>query len=179
MANSAYHNITGMEDLSKNLRGLSDDMRLRVIAIAVKRGARPVLRAAKRHAGKSKRTGALQKSLTSVTRQYKQQATAIEVVGPDRNYYADGKKLGKGASRAGADRPTKYAHLVEYGHYSTAGTGRKVSVSKGTSRRKGTFVENSFVRGQPFLRPAINESKAAVRSEMEAVVSAAVKRYTK
>lgn len=179
MANSIYKNFIGMEDLSKNLRGLSDDMRLRVTAIAVKRGARPLLRSAKRHAGKSKRTGALQKSLTSVTRQYKQQATAIEVVGPNREYYSEGKKLGKGASRAGADRPTKYAHLVEYGHYSTAGTGRKASVSVGTSRRKGTFVETSFVRGQPFMRPALADSRAAVRSEMEAVVSAAVKRYAK
>lgn len=179
MANSSYKHFKGTDDLTSRLGGLSKDMRTRVIAIAVTRGARHVVRAAKRGAAKSRRTGALVNSIKAVTRKYERNGTAVAVVGPDRDYYQGGKRLKKGANRQGADRPTKYAHLVEFGHYTRGATGVSVSSSKGTSRKKGTFKESAFVLAQPFMRPAVASSAGAVRAEMEAVVSEAVKRFAK
>ena len=179
MSSKLSSSITGVEDLSANLRGLSKELRTEVMALAVKRGARPLESSAKRHAMKSKRTGALRNSIKTKVVKYSKTATAVAIVGPDRDYYLGGKRVRKGMSRKGADKPAKYAHLVEFGHYTRAGTGTSLKLAKGTSRKKGTFVETAFVLAQPFIRPAIKDSAGRVRDEMTAVVDAAVRRYTK
>lgn len=166
MANSATVKIEGMSELSSVLNGIPADLRTEVLATAVKAAAAPLVRAAKRFASSSVDTGALRKSLGYVVRKYKKGATAVSVVGPRRGYYKNGKKVRKGASRKGADSPAHYAHLVEFGHYSRAATGEKVSSSKGTTRRSGTFKANSFVLGKPFIRPALASAKAEVKTAL-------------
>lgn len=166
MANSATVKIEGMSELSAVLNGIPSELRAEVLATAVKAAAAPMVRAAKRFASNSVDTGALRKSIGFIVRKYKKGATAVSVVGPRRGYYRNGKKLGKAANRKGADSPSHYAHLVEYGHYSRAATGEKVSSSKGTTRRLGTFKANSFVLGKPFIRPALASSKADVKSAL-------------
>jgi hypothetical protein len=62
--------------------------------------------------------------------------------------------------------PAKYAHLVEFGHYSRAGTGTQVKSAKGTTTKEGTFSANSFVLPQPFMRPAFVGSKAQIEADV-------------
>jgi len=123
----------------------------------------PVLRSAKRHAKKSERTGALKNSLTTKVVEYPSTGKVVGLVGPDRGYYPAGKRITKvAASFKGADRPSKYAHLIEFGHH-------VVAPVKGTNRRKKTAKPaksgTKWVEAKPFIRPAVldthNEQAAA------------------
>lgn len=131
-ANSAYLKYPMGEELSKLIGTLSSlpiDMQETIIAAGVAEGAKSVVQAAKNFAPRD--TGALRASITSVVR--KRKGTAVAVVGPSTSYYSGKKRLKKGASKEGASKPSRYAHLVEFGHLTQ--TGRHIT-------------------GQPFMRPA-------------------------
>ncbi len=174
---TVYHkHVAGLGELSAALQGIPRDLRTQVLAVAVKKAAAPVVRAAKQFAQRSRRTGALQKSLTSVVRQYRDKGVAVAVIGPDKSYYSGGKRLKKRADRTGADKPANYAHLVEFGHLSRAGTGVSVATAKGTRVRKGTFGALSFILPQPFMRPALASTAGAVRAELIQGISKGIER---
>lgn len=175
MANSSKH-VVGIGDLSAVLKGIPAAMRAEILGTAVGTAAKPVVRSAKRNAQKSKRTGALQSSIASVVKKYPRNGSAVAVVGPSKDYFRGGKRVKRGGDRRGADKPHKYAHLVEFGHYSNAGTGRTVSSAKGKTRRSGTLNPVSFVLGQPFLRPALLSSKSEVASALQTGVSTGIDR---
>lgn len=151
--------LTGIEGISSVLNGLPAEMKTQILATAVGHAAKPVVAAARALA--PRRTGALKRSITSLVRKYKNNQSAVAVVGPDNAYYGSGKRLKNGQSRAGADKPANYAHLVEFGHYSATASGVSGRASKGTSRRKGTFTERSYIMPKPFMRPAVAGSAAA------------------
>lgn len=176
MATVYHKHVEGLGELSAALQGIPRDLRTQVLAVAVKKAAAPVVRAAKQFAQRSRRTGALQKSITSTVRKYKNDGVAVAVIGPDKAYYGDGKRLKKGADRTGADKPANYAHLVEFGHLSRAGTGTNVATAKGTSRRKGTFEAQSFILPQPFMRPALASTAGVVRGELIKGISTGIER---
>lgn len=122
-----------MDEITSVLKELPQNLQTQIMSTALTTAAKPIVNAAKTFA--PRRTGALRKSITSVVKKYQKGAVQIGIIGPDTQYYGNGKRLKKGASRVGADRPVNYAHLVEYGH-----------VKRGDS---------GFVAAQPFMRPAV------------------------
>lgn len=88
-------------------------------------------------------TGALKASIAVKIQKYKDGGVTA-FIGPNRRF----------VSRYG-NRPSKYAHLVEFGHVA-------VSPDKGTTRRKGSATAIRFVPPKPFIRPAYDVSKLAV-----------------
>lgn len=141
--------MEGMDNLNAVLRELPEAMRSRILAEGVKMAAKPMVAAAKNFA--PVRSGALRKSITSVVRQRKSKGTAVAVVGPSTEYFRNGKKLKKGESHDDADRPSKYAHLVEFGHANAKGKGRTPAY--------------------PFMRPAVIATKQLVVSALIAGIS--------
>lgn len=164
---SAKATLTGDETLHKVLAGLAADVRSELLEKACGDAALPIKEAMVRFA--PKRTGALKASIAVKTISNKFAGTAAALIGPSRDYFAGGKRLGRGADRRGANKPANYAHLVEFGHYSGAATGVSASTEKGKRRRgKRNFTERSFVLPQPFIRPGF----AAGRPAAEAILAA-------
>jgi len=85
------------------------------------------------------KTGNLQKSINNRTLLFRKTATVATLVGPKRR--APG-------------RPTKYAHLVEFGH--NAG---------------GWNAGGEYVAAHPFVRPTAEVARATVATELGAALS--------
>jgi len=177
MGNTAYMHVTGANELSAALRGISDEVRAFVLQEGLTEAAQPVLVAAKRFAKRSERTGALRESLTVKVKNYPADGKAVALVGADKNYYRKGKKVSKiSASVLGADRPSNYAHLVEFGHHA-------VAPKKGKTIRKKTATVTGWVPPKPFLRPALmttqSEQAAGFFKGIERGFTKAVTKATK
>lgn len=86
-----------------------------------------------------KETGNLARSIGVVVGYVPKKNVAYAVVGPRRR---------------SAGRPTRYAHLVEFGHVA-------VKPIKGTRRRKGNAKDITFVPPKPFVRPAVQSYAGA------------------
>lgn len=150
--------LTNFKETVKLLDGIESAVKARVMGVAMARAARPIINAAKAKA--PVRSGALKRSITVAIREYPKDGKVVALIGPDKDYYAGGKKLKKGADRRGADRPANYAHLVEFGHYSAISSERFGGFTKGFKRRKSSGArlaqtERSFILPKPFLRPAV------------------------
>lgn len=138
--------LTNFKEFAGMLRELPASVESRVMGDAIGIAAKPIMQMAKAKA--PKRTGALSRSIITVVRRYPKAGKVMALVGPDKEYYSGGKRLKKGASRQGADRPAKYAHLVEFGHQ----------------------TKNGFVAAKPFIRPAVAAGKpAAINALADAV----------
>lgn len=150
------------------LQGVPRDIRTSILATATRSALLPIKAKAKLLAQRSVRTGALRDSITDKIVKYERSATVVGLVGPARGYYRGGKKLGKDASRRGADSPSHYAHLVELGHHVVVRRKAKTpKLYKYTTKQRtdlarqgeaantgDTRVAMSFVPARPFLRPA-------------------------
>lgn len=184
MANSGFvkFKLTGLEEIRATLRQLPEETQRKVMAVAVRKAAKPMVAAAKTYALRSVRTGALRNSIDVVVKKSRS-GDSYAIVGPARGYFVSGKRLKKGADARGADQPANYAHLVEFGHHSAAGTGVVLSKTRGKSRRKGTLNAVSFVRPKPFMRPAVLTTQEQVAANMAEGVAAglaqALKRIVK
>lgn len=184
MANSTYRNVTGLESLSSVLKGIPEELRREVLPSVIGRACKPVVKRAKTYAGRSKKTGALQASITSLVRKYKKGAVVVGVIGPDNDYYRGGRKVHRKSGKQGADQPRRYAHLVEFGHAIAKGgkirpTYNLKSVRRWTAsgklvrtRVRDTIKEEAkgriggFVEARPFMRPALAGSKAEIQKEI-------------
>jgi HK97 gp10 family phage protein len=152
--NSANLKLTGFKELEAALLKLPPELAKTVEAAALRAGMVPVRKAAIGYAGKSKRTGLLQKSIGLTVRrirrkmQYVNRYTAR--VGPRGGFRQPLlTPSGKQATRKGRPAfqdPRYYAHLVEYG----------------TAKHPA----------QPFIRPALE----AVQGE---ILAAMAKGYAK
>lgn len=171
MANSPFlkFRLAGMDEIKAVLKQLPDDLRRKVLQTAVGRAAGPLVAAAKANAQGSRRTGALVASLGAIVKKGKD-GTPYAAVGPRTGRYKSGKKLKAQEDGKGAAQPSKYAHLVEFGHHTAAKSGvTPAALAKGTkgkTRRKGTLYAQAFVLPKPFLRPALLTAHAAVAEEM-------------
>lgn len=167
MANSAFakFRLEGLDEIRATLRQLPEETQKKVLAVALKRAAAPLVRSAKYYASRSVKTGALRASLGAVIKKGKD-GRSYAIVGPLRDYYRAGKRIKKGGDFRGADKPANYAHLVEFGHYSAASSGLSRAQLKGKSRRKGTLVAKSFVPAKPFLRPALMATQGEIGAQM-------------
>jgi NaMN:DMB phosphoribosyltransferase len=104
-----------------------------VMGDAIAQAVRPIVAAIKARTPVD--SGALRRSITATVKRYPNGGKIIGFVGPDRDYYAAGKRLKKGASKKGSDRPAMYAHLPEFGHRKAGGEGT--------------------VAAKPFMRPGV------------------------
>jgi HK97 gp10 family phage protein len=144
-------NWSGFDGIRATLQKLPVETQTKVMAVALKRAAAPVVRVAKALA--PKRTGALRSSITSIVKKGRN-GNSYAVIGPARGRFSGGKRIGAKDSAAAADMPANYAHLVEFGHHA-------VRPVKGAMRRKGTASGIRFVPAKPFMRPALISSKGA------------------
>lgn len=98
--------IRGLKELEEKLRKLPDKMAKRVYRQAMSKALTPLVKLMKAYA--PKRTGALRRSITKNIKTMGARGLIIGMAGP-----AKGKKIG-------GSRPSRYAHLVEFGtapHY--------------------------------------------------------------
>jgi HK97 gp10 family phage protein len=162
---SVYRHFTGVDALSGFFQQLPVDLRERILKDAVASAAKLIKQAAKRHARRSVRTGALHASIDVKVVGYKghQQAAATAIIGVRRDYYRrGGKVVAKGEDRRGAEQPARYAHLVEFGHMVRARgkSGHKPGKGKAAEPKQGAL---RWVAPRPFIRPAIMETRGQVQ----------------
>jgi hypothetical protein len=170
-----------VDDLREVMRRLcSPKEQADILERGVKAACEPILSAAKMFAQRSEQTGALRDSLTIKTVKYSNRgkATAVGLVGPDREYRVNGKKAGKlatlfAATKGQARRPANYAHLVEYGHRIAKGGTLTRKNGRGS---KGTGTEGGFVPAKPFLRPAVITTRTQQHAAFEKAVGDALDR---
>jgi HK97 gp10 family phage protein len=164
--NSAFvkYDLEGMGQLIQRLDKLPLVIASQVLGVMVKEGAKPVVRNIKRLAPVDK--GNLKKSITAVVRRRPKRGTAVAVVGPSTERFANGKRLKKGADARGSDRPANYAHLPEFGFVGR--DGKQVPASPymrpGTSSSKGEAAEKmaaSFSKGLFKAVATVKKQKAA------------------
>ncbi|MBK8477799.1 MAG: HK97 gp10 family phage protein [Opitutaceae bacterium] len=134
-----------MDGLVETLKGIAADVQADVIADMVKEGAKPIVRSIR--ARVRVQDGNLKKSIVAVVRKRKRKGTAIAVIGPESGgQYKGGKRLKKGHGQNDAAGPSRYAHLIEFGHVD----------------RKGGRVKEF-----PFMRPGTAEGQATASAMME------------
>lgn len=139
--------------------------------------------------GAGEMTGALKKAMDNKVKSYEDGGAVLGLIGPRTGAYATGESVQRVKRNAGESgfeyrkrtagmvKPSKYAHLVEFGHRSVHGggalpnKGEKVkgvwnSVNEGKSLRKGTISATSYVPPVPFLRPAFDNGVNALESTL-------------
>jgi HK97 gp10 family phage protein len=163
MANSHYAKFTigGLDEIRATLRALPIETQTKVLAVAVKRSAKPLVDAAKALAPSG--TGALRQSITAIVKKSRK-GGSYAVVGPARGYYKAGAKLGKDAARRGSASPAHYAHLVEFGHQ--VGTRKTKAARKSKGRASPLASGGKFIAPRAFMRPALLTTQAQIASEM-------------
>lgn len=181
--------LGNFSELREMLLQLPAVLEKKVIGVALEQAARPIEKAARRLAAKD--TGALRASITHVLRQFRK--TSVVIIGPDRDYYAAGKRLKRGDARQGADRPAHYAHLIEFGHLTRNAAANALARKfiKFTARERaeaqsrGTILSPlgrraaHFVAARPFLRPAVLQGESAAAREFELGVARGLEREIK
>jgi len=152
--------LTGLNELNATLAGISLNMRTAIIAKAVGEGAKPLVRYVKMYAPVD--SGALRDSIGSKVLRDRKRGVAVALVGPRTGKFKNGKPVKKGESAVDSDQPSRYAHLVEFGH----------------NMKKG-----GQTKARPFMRPAVMAAGPQVaRSIMigaQKGLNAAVKKYAK
>lgn len=151
--------FTGLEGFYKVIEGLSLEMQTVILKEGVTQAVKPLVRLAKQYA--PKRTGALAASISSKVIPMRKTGTAVAIMGPAKGRFSGGKMLKKGESAADSDQPSRYAHLVEFGHLTPKGR----------------------VAAKPFMRPATAVGAEEVSRAMVIGISSglnkAVKKYMK
>lgn len=170
MIATSYKHVRGMEALNGLLLGLPKEVRGGVLAVATKAAAEPLKAKQKRYARRSIRTGALYASIQAKVKNYKNTGIAVAIVGPDRGYYAGHKRIGKGQLvTQGAEQPSRYAHLIEYGHH--------VRPRRNARRKPATAAAQvSFVPPRPFVRPAMLAARQEMARAFDAGATKGIKR---
>lgn len=137
--------LAAVLDLQKTLAGVSNEIRAEVIGDMVAEGAKPLVRSIKAKVPVD--LGNLKASIKAGVRIKKRKGTAVAYVGPEvGGYYKGGKRLNKRKDDLrGSSGPSRYAHLVEFGH----------------AARDGSRVE-----AKPFMRPGTDESINQVQAKL-------------
>lgn len=150
--------LTGQADLKATLEGLSKAVKRRLAREAVTAAALPVVRAVEVNARKIADTGALHESIGVKSIAWKN-GNATAVIGPRKGQWGPKRR-----------RPVKYAHLLEFGHYTAAKSGvTPAQLAKGTrgkTRRDNTLAEQAYVLPKPFMRPAWAATKGVALDQM-------------
>lgn len=135
-------------NLQETLKGIAEDVKAEVLAVCVKEASKPVVRSIKAAVQVGDWDLAnLRASITAGIRKSKRNGTAKAYVGPEvGGHYRGGKRLNKKKDDLrGSSGPSRYAHLIEFGH-----AGR----------------DGKRVQAKPFMRPgtdaSINPASAAM-----------------
>jgi HK97 gp10 family phage protein len=168
--------IEGVSDVAEAMKKLSSKLRGDIGTRAVVAALTPIINAAKTRAESSRDTGALIDSIGMRIKRKTMGRGVFGVVGPRRGF-----------RRPDGRDPVKYAHLVEFGHYTAAKSGvTPAALSRGTkgkSLRRGTLYAQAYVLAKPFLRPAWQEVKSSlpkiVAEEIGNGIANEVKKRTK
>jgi hypothetical protein len=165
--------LTNFKEMATLLEALPPAIATNVMGVAIDQAASPIERNAKDNAPENR--GALKKSITRVVRKYPgSKVPAIAIIGPDKNFTQS--RLQGGRDLKGYDRPSKTAHLVEFGHYTRAEhTHSREAASKvrrftARERQKANAAGVAlpaagrstviFVPPNPFLRNAVRDGEA-------------------
>lgn len=134
--------MSGLSELDKHIKKLSDKIQRRVIAKGLRAGARVVQKRAKALA--PKKTGTLRKAISVVTMKSKPGTGRVAVT------IKSGKK---------AKYDAYYAHFVEFGTRQHA-IGRSSVLTQTRTGRPGkqTGAVHPGSRRRPFMRPAFDET---------------------
>lgn len=148
MAFAIKARLDGAEEAIRSLDGLSRTLRNQILRKAINAASKVVLDAARKLVPVE--TGMLKKSLAVRIQTYRSTGTVVGVIGPRTGYKKtrQGKVLtsfGRKIKSTGRN-PSKYAHLIEFGH--------------NIARPKGKLV--GYARARAFLRPAFDQNKAAI-----------------
>lgn len=125
LAKNSGSAITGLEELSKVLRQLSKDMQTELLVPVVREVGEKIEDAMRFNV--PVRTGSLYQSLDTKVIRYPKDGNAVAITGPRRKMSFQ--------TSLGIAKPSKYAHLVEFGHVD----------------RQGRFHGPT----KPFMRPAV------------------------
>lgn len=169
--------LEGLEQALRNLEALTRTVRNKILRKAANASARIVLKAARQLVPKN--TGLLKKSLGVRVQTYRASGTVVAIVGPRTGFKKtrQGKKItafGKKMKEAGQN-PSKYAHLVEYGHAVIYPLRKRVLSD-------GTTIYGKVVRAmppRPFLRPAFEQTKAAAVAAMNQIIAEEIEKKVK
>lgn len=171
MSNFATFKLVGLEEMRATLKKLPEETQKRVLSLAVRRAAMPLVDAIKTRV--PKRTGALRESIGAIVKTNKRTGDTYAIVGPRRGYYRGGAMIGKGEDGRGADVPANYAHMVEFGH--------QIVAPKSEGKKSATG--GGFVAAKPFMRPALVASQSAIGDALvkgvQTGLAAALKRIVK
>ena len=134
--------LRGDKELIRMLDRLPVKIARKVVPAAASKSMTPVSKMAKKLVrGQTRGTGLLSRSIGKKRKIYRASGNTIVVVGVRMEF----KRKAGGSSQGGFRNPSKYAHLVEFGH-STPGGG--------------------FVAPKPFLRPALQRNLGKIKSTM-------------
>jgi HK97 gp10 family phage protein len=142
--------LKGFDDINRILDALPKALGPKVVRACLREGVKPYIKEAKQNASNADNTGGLSKSIGILNNKGEVGIT----VGTRR-----GKRYKKGY----------IAHIVEYGakpHPIRAKPGKKLAFS---NKGKSTVVDEVWHKGikdQPFLRPAWDSTKGAVKREV-------------
>ncbi len=152
--------IAGVEDLLAAVAAVPEAVRMELVVPVVRAGGKVVKEGAKFLAPVEE--GDLRDSIEQVEVRYPQTYSAISVVGPERGYKGNAGK-----------KPTKYAHLVEFGHIiGTKGIRKGKATNNFIGPKPG--ATGGFVPPKPFMRPAV---ETAATFALEPMFQAAEKAF--
>lgn len=137
--------LEGDAELLQALREIGPAVERKVVARALRKGAKPIVTAARQYCRQqTKGTGLLARSLGTVERRYPHSGTLMMMVGSRRQPQYKGR--------------ANISHLIEFGH--------RIAVGRRLMRREvcqllGLPVSegSGFVAARPFLRPAFEAHK--------------------
>jgi HK97 gp10 family phage protein len=149
---AAHLTLTGDKELLRTLNRLEAKATRRVVRPAASKAMTPVLKDARRRARDIGEHGALAKSLGKKTKTYSRAGVVMVIIGP-RSDYQD---------PATGHKPSKTAHLVEYGTapHTIQPKHGKVLVFEPDTWNTPTVIARRTVhpgaKPQPFMRPAFD-----------------------
>ena len=167
MAAGSSLTIKGGKALERALKDIDSKVRNRVIGSALKKAAKPIVKAAKAKAPKD--SGLLAKSIGTKFKVNKRRGVGYVVIGPtdSKQTKARSKLSGNKAKR----NPAHYGHLVEMG--------TKPHANKYTRVGDQIIPVGSWHPGtgpRPFLRPAFDANKGALVGAVRAELKSAIRK---
>lgn len=170
--------LTGFDELLLQLHALPEAIENKWCKKAMAQGGKVIADAAKSLCPSE--TGILRRSIGVKAKVYKPSHTSVAIIGPRRGY-SSADPSGKGVRV-----PTKYAHLVEFGHKvypreagALAATTRRLA---NKLRRRGNdagyaramahlaSMASGTVEPKPFLRPAFDQNQGAAMDAVAAIL---------
>lgn len=160
-----------LDDPAKKMAELTVAVQKQILRKAVRAGAKAPREAAKQDA--PKRLGVLGQSISVKIGTNKRDKSVYAVIGPRRGVRGQ-RPTGTGAAGV---RPSKYAHLVEFGtRPHSLAKGDKLARRKQAAKQTAAGKKHPGAKANPFLERAYRQTAAAAKAAMIAVIEAEIKK---